>query len=201
LYVVNSSAGAGYFNPVVNLAAGVDNIEVHCNQPDTASIAAITTLTSRPVTTDWLEDFNGAITTSKKRPVSAGGNNSGSASPNIFTLANDKAGYFQWDDVTRGLCLLAGNIGTAQAAIVFFRTGASASISSLAAGANVNVTTGALTGTTGTVGRLTISADTATNRIYVENRLGALYVWAPSFFNCSTGFPGVGIVSEFVALP
>jgi hypothetical protein len=41
----------------------------------------------------------------------------------------------------------------------------------IAVQANVNVTTGVLTGTTGTVGKLTVSA-AADGKIYIENRLG-----------------------------
>lgn len=52
-----------------------------------------------------------------------------------------------------------------------FRTAATIAIGAQYAGANVDTTTGALTGTTGTDGKMTISVH-SDGKIYIENRLG-----------------------------
>jgi hypothetical protein len=58
-------------------------------------------------------------------------------------------------------------------AIVFYdATSPTAYAISVSAGSNTNVTTGALTGTTGTDGRFTVSAHTD-GKIYFENRRGS----------------------------
>jgi len=200
LYVVNSSEGAGYFDPVVNVNAAVRDVTVICNQPDSATTAAITKLTSRTVDTLWQERFNGVATQELRTQVASGGLNSGSVAPNAVTLADDKAGYWQWDGVTRGILLLCGNTSGAQSAVAAFRVGSSAFTSSLGAGANVDFTTGPLTGTTGTDTKLTLSADTSTNRLYIENRIGASHTWTPTFLSLSTNSPAIGILSDFVNL-
>lgn len=200
LYVVNSSAGAGYFNPVVNIAAGVRGVLVDCAQPDSTSSAGISVLTNRTYNTQWEERFNGTNITGKTTQIAAGSVQNGSAQPDLITLANDKAGYFQWDDVTKGVVIVGGNTSAAQNGLLAFRVGSGGSMTSLSVTANLNVTTGALTGTTGTVGKLTVSADTATNRLYIENRLGSTYSYAVTFLSCSTNSPGFGILSAFVNL-
>lgn len=60
----------------------------------------------------------------------------------------------------------------ANSAVGIFRAVATAFMNSIYAGSSVAFTTGALTGTTGTDGKLTISAHSDGN-IYIENRLGA----------------------------
>lgn len=61
---------------------------------------------------------------------------------------------------------LANNIG-----LVWVRAATASASAALAVGANVDVTTGALNGTTGTNGKLTISVNAGI--IYIENRTGA----------------------------
>lgn len=200
LYVVNSSGGAGYFNPAVNLSSGIRGILVDCNQPDTTSAAGIAVLTSRTFNTQWEERFNGTNITAKTLQIAAGGTQNGMAQPDLITLANDKAGYFQWDDITKGVVIVGGNSSTADSAVLAFRVGSSGYLSSLGITANVATTTGALTGTTGAAGKLTISADTATNRLYIENRRGGGYSYGVTFLSCSTNSPGAGILSAFVNL-
>jgi hypothetical protein len=202
LYVVNSTGGAGYFNPVVSIgsSSGVRGVLVDCNQGDATSAAGIAVLTNRPLNTLWEERFNGANITAQTQQMASGGVQNGSAQPDVITLLNDKAGYFEYDDVTKGLVLIGGNAAAAQSGLLTFRVGASGSLTSMSVTANLNATTGQLTGTTGTIGRLTVSADTATNRLYIENRLGGTYAYAVTFMSTNTNYPGSGILSPFVNL-
>jgi hypothetical protein len=203
IYAVNTSGGAGYYNPLISVVSTIRGISVVCNQPDPTSLAAITSLTSRGLGTLWSETLNG-VATAESPPEQrfSGGLQNGYAYLDSINLADDKAGYFQWDGITKGIFLISGNTSAAQSALVAFRCGdGSAFITGMAVGANVNTTTGQLTGTTGTDTRFTISADTATNRIYIENRLGGTYGYTASFTSCNTNFPGTGFVAEFVALP
>lgn len=202
IYAVNSSAGAGYYDPLISVASTVKGINVICNQPDPASLAAITKLTTRTAGTLWNESLNGVVT-SETVPAQrySGGSENGYAFLDTINLADDKAGYFQWDGVTKGIVLISGNTSAAQSAQVAFRCGdGNAFITGMSVGANVNTTTGQLTGTTGTDTKFTISADTATNRIYIENRLGSTYAYTVSFLSCNTNSPGSGVVSEFVTV-
>jgi hypothetical protein len=132
--------------------------------------------------------------------IAAGGTQNGMAQPDVITLLDDKAGYFQWDDVTKGLVLIGGNAAAGQSGLLTFRVGTSGSLTSMSVTSNLNVTTGQLTGTTGTDGKLTVSADTATNRLYIENRLGGTYSYAVTFLSCNTNSPGTGVLSTFVNL-
>lgn len=71
--------------------------------------------------------------------------------------------------------LLSVNVegGAAFSGIVYWRTAFGSESVIIAAGANLSVSTGALTGTTGVDGNITISADSTTGRLYIENRSGA----------------------------
>ena len=200
LYVVNSSGGAGYFNPAVSIASAVRGVLVDCNQPDATSAAGIAVLTNRTVNTQWEERFNGANITAQTMQIAAGGTQNGMAQPDLITLLDDKAGYFQWDDITKGLVLIGGNTAAAQSGLLTFRVGTSGSLTSMSVTSNLNATTGQLTGTTGTDGKLTVSADTATNRLYIENRLGGTYSYTVTFLSCSTNSPGNGVLAAFVNL-
>ena len=61
---------------------------------------------------------------------------------------------------------------TAEYAIILFECAGTPSLTSMLASANVALTTGILSGTTGTDTKLTISIDTSTRIVYIENRLG-----------------------------
>ncbi len=63
--------------------------------------------------------------------------------------------------------------GTAREGLVSLRATGTAAANKLTTGALFSVTTGALTGTTGTDTHVTVSADSADGSIYVENRTGA----------------------------
>jgi hypothetical protein len=89
----------------------------------------------------------------------------------VALAINDDSVYsFTPSSPTAGiLCLAAPYTGFA--GIVAYRTGDY--MMSLAKGADLEVTTGALTGTTGTDGKITVSTHTD-GKIYIENRRGAL---------------------------
>jgi len=203
LYAVNSISGsAGYFNPLISVPSTIRGINVTCNLPDSTALAAIASLTGRVTGTLWTETLNGVFASESislpNAYRAAGGSDNGYAFLDTINLADDHAGYFEWDGVTKGLILVSGNTSAAQSALIAFRCGdGSAFASALAAGADVSVTTGALAGTTGTDTKLIISADTATNRIYLENRRGGTYGYTISFISCNTNSPGTGTVSEF----
>ena len=72
-----------------------------------------------------------------------------------------------------GLFSLAVEGSAASSGIVFWRTNTASVCSQITASANLATTTGVLTGTTGTAGKVTVSTDTATGKIYIENRTGA----------------------------
>ena len=79
-----------------------------------------------------------------------------------------------------GLLVLApqGTTGSMGAilGLIYFDTGTPAT-ATLVVGASVNITTGALTGTTGTDAKITVSAHTD-GKIYIENRIGGARNWA-----------------------
>lgn len=89
------------------------------------------------------------------------------------TLADDMAFSFTPVGALPSMLVLLGNSGeAASTALVWVRANAAPSAGSLFAGANVAVTAGAaLTGTTGTDGKVTISPHTD-GLVYIENRLG-----------------------------
>jgi hypothetical protein len=108
-----------------------------------------------------------------------------------LTLNDDQAAYMQFTaSAARGLMLLGANTRAAGSAVVAFRVGASAFVHTLASvGATVTVGTGTLAGTTGTDTHLTIRADTATNRLYIENRTGATRDYGVIFPGMRIGEP------------
>lgn len=108
-----------------------------------------------------------------------------------LTLADDQAAYIEFSaDATRGLAVIAPNTAAAGSAIVSFRVQTSAFASLVASvGATVTVGTGTLAGTTGTDTHLTIRANTANNRLYIENRTGAARDYGISFLGLRVGVP------------
>jgi len=201
---INSISGsAGYFNPLISVPSTIRGINVDCNFPDPTSLAMIGSVTGQVVGTLWTETLNGVFASESISLANAyraaGGSDNGYAFLDTINLADDHAGYFEWDGVTKGLILVSGNTSAAQSALIAFRCGdGNAFVTSMSVGASVNTTTGTLAGTTGTDTKFTISADTATNRVYIENRLGGTYGYTISFISCNTNSPGTGTVSEFI---
>jgi hypothetical protein len=105
---------------------------------------------------------------------------------NFISLNNNTVATLDFDDAVRGILVVSGNVSAAQAAVIHFRVGTNLFTTILSATSNVDVTTGVLTGTTGVNGKLTISA-AADNKIYIENRLGALYSYQLTLLSSSGG--------------
>lgn len=106
-----------------------------------------------------------------------------------ISIADDAVYLFTFTGLTRGIITLAGNSATARSPIIAFRLGDGSAYCSLLTSeeTGVAVTTGVLTGTTGVDGNLTISAGTASNTLYIENRRGAALTWMPTFLSLSGG--------------
>jgi len=90
------------------------------------------------------------------------------------TIANNAVTIFNVGQLLGGIVALAGNVSSIPSALIWVRVGPTPEISIISSisGGNLDVTTGVLTGTTGVVGKLTVSCDSSSN-IYVENRLGS----------------------------
>jgi len=102
--------------------------------------------------------------------------------PTEITLNDDQACYIQFSAAARGVVVISSNAASAQSGVIHFRCGdASTHATSIAKTANLELTTGQLAGTTGNDTKLTFSADSTTNRIYLENRLGAVRGFTFSF--------------------
>ena len=93
-----------------------------------------------------------------------------SYSPRQYSIANNAVvSQNLGANLFVGLAFVASN--TPDYGIARIRAATTPSITSVSASANFAVTTGVLTGTTGTVGKLTLSAD-VNGMIYLENRTG-----------------------------
>lgn len=104
------------------------------------------------------------------------------------TIADDAVKTITLSGTTRnGMLLLTGNFAGARSAVVFFRVGDGSGHCTIvtSSGGVVTGTTGVLTGTTGVDGALTISVNTASPIIYIENRTGASCDYTFSFLNLS----------------
>lgn len=112
-----------------------------------------------------------------------------SLTPATLTLNDDQAAYIQFTaDAVRGVAVFGGNAAAAGSGVIAFRVQTFAFVTAIAtAGATVTVGTGTLAGTTGTDTHLTIRADTATNRLYIENRTGAARDYGFAFVGVRNG--------------
>ena len=100
-----------------------------------------------------------------------------------YTLADDTATSFTPPSTSGLLIVTAG--GSSRYALYNYTvvSGQAANFNSVSAGVNILQTTGALTGTTGTDAKATISGHTD-GKIYIENRLGASATFKVSFIAC-----------------
>ncbi len=90
-----------------------------------------------------------------------------------ITINTDSVYAYPMTGGLMGILILTtiGGADNTVGAMVIFRAASSPFTTSMVVGSNVNLTTGVLTGTTGTAGKLTISAATDGN-VYIENRRG-----------------------------
>jgi hypothetical protein len=106
-----------------------------------------------------------------------------------ITIADDGVATIAFSGITRGVMVLNGNADTSRSPMVAFRVGDVNAYCKVigATEANVATTTGVLTGTTGVDTNLTISADSASPTLYIENRRGAALAWMPTFLSLANG--------------
>jgi hypothetical protein len=184
LYINNSKQSAGYYNPAVYVSdPDSRNVKVSANTyfSDVTSLLDMTASRYAEFDYGFRKQYTGAY-------------RSNYSSWESFNLNDDQAGYFTIDTVIgrQGAMLIAGNTASAESGMVAYRVGdAFAFCSELNGTTNFATTTGQLTGTTGADGFLTISADTATNRVYVENRTGGIKNYV------ITNLCALGLVKDF----
>ena len=167
-YISNVFQGAGYYNPAIYYSTDALGVNVQSD----AAFSGVNTLSSKAAGTWYTEQFNGVKRSDVPQPELRF---SGSTA-NEISLADDRAGYVDLGTPgARGVFHLGGNLAGAGHCIFAFRCGdANAHVTVLSSGGvTVGAGTGTLAGTTGADGQLNIRADTATNRIYIENRTGA----------------------------
>jgi hypothetical protein len=87
------------------------------------------------------------------------------------SIADDAVVSFAPNQIIGTIILSSSSFGGSVPGIIHYRAVATATCTKIAGGANLNVTTGVLTGTTGTDGRVTVSC-TDSGIVYVENRMG-----------------------------
>lgn len=179
LYINNANQPSGYYNPAVYVAnANIRNIAVNANTYF-GDVTSLLDISASQYAETYFQD----------RKQFAGVYSSNFKSWTTVFLNNNQAGYFTINPVRgrSGMIAVSGNISSAESGTASFRVGdANAFCTELSGSTNFATTTGALTGTTGTVGNLTISSDTATDRIYIENRTGALKAYTITNL-CATG--------------
>jgi hypothetical protein len=145
------------------------------------SMGQVVALTNKVANSNYEESYTGTTTTDIKYTfrddvrieddIFADAYRS-TITPVEINIANDEAFYIEFNNITRGLACISGNAIGRKAGIFHFRCGDGTSLAEAiaASSTNVAVTTGPLTGTTGSAGDLTFSVDTSLNRIYLENR-------------------------------
>jgi len=181
LYINNSGVPDGYYNPAVYVSPTASNVKVSANTygGEVASLLDIPASNYAESEFRRIKQYTGVY-------------NSNYRSWDSFNLNDDQAGYFTIEFGNQGVILISGNAASAQSGMATYRVGDAFSFcSELNGTANFATTTGQLTGTTGADGFLTISADTATDRIYVENRTGSLRTYA------ITNLSATGFVKDF----
>lgn len=96
-----------------------------------------------------------------------------------YTIADDAVQAIQLPANTTGYATVNSS-SVAGSALVAFRAGSTPTVTAVHAGSLVNTTTGVLTGTTGTDGKVTISTHTD-SIFYIENRVGAAVAFGSWF--------------------
>jgi hypothetical protein len=93
------------------------------------------------------------------------------SSTETITILNDSVYEYEFQSTTsHGILVLHGFSDSTVYAMCVFRAASSVFMQQMIVGSDVNTTTGALTGTTGVVGKFTISVDAT--KLYFENRRG-----------------------------
>lgn len=93
-----------------------------------------------------------------------------------LSIADNAVVTIEFEAATYGILVINGNTVNAGPGIVAFKVGTSPYASLLTTSSTLEVSTGALTGTTGVDTKLTVSAHTD-NRIYIENRTSSARIY------------------------
>lgn len=168
LKLVNSSI---VHNTAVLAAAGCDGVRVRINgQSSDYTNAASKDRESADVQADDSHIFRGNL-------------NVGSlASGDNRVITDDSVTAFEFNGTAYGLVMLSSNASASPAMLLHFRVGTFGFINAVGSTpSGVTLTTGALTGTTGVDGDITISVHTD-NKLYIENRSGVQVSYQPAFF-------------------
>jgi hypothetical protein len=186
LFINNQNQPAGYYNPAIFVEVTCQDVRAIGTSNPSGDIAALMFPRGAYYSIEFegLKRYNGIYASSFRS--TAGGS----------TLDNNKAGFYEFNDVNFGVAVISSSTTAGGQALVSFRCGdANAFCTVLSSGgATVVGTTGQLTGTTGTPSNFTVAADTATNRLYIENRTGAIKAYHITFLS------SVAIFEEYVAV-
>lgn len=183
IYINNRYQSSGFYNPAIYYGSDIRSIYAWCG----VGYSDISKLTSQTAGTRFFEHFAGVeeseIVTTTEKVIADTFRSSEEA---IFS--DDSAKYIPIDSSARGMVLISGNTNTAGSALVHFRVVdylfATVITSS---GATVTASTGALTGTTGVDGELTVSAHTT--GLYIENRTGGSASYTYTFLSLDGSEP------------
>lgn len=173
------------YNPAIFMASGVRGVTATTHLPS----SQITTLTNKLANSFYSDSYSGILNTNithnfAKATVDILKSDTyrSTTDPTEIALADDQACYIQFSAAARGVCIISSNTSTAQSGVIQFRCGdAFTHATNIAKTADLNVATGQLAGTTGTDAKVTFSADSATNRVYLENRIGAIRAFTFTF--------------------
>jgi hypothetical protein len=183
IYANNANQAAGFYDPAVYIEAGCYGVEVSAKHKDTD----VTNLTDR-ASSAYTEISANEVRTRMKQRTRVLAVSGIVAKESETTIADDAVASVTFDVPARGILCISSNVSAGGCCTVAFRCGdASAYATVLSqAGATVAGSVGVLTGTTGTDARLNIGVDTATNRLFVENRTGASRSYSYSFLTLNT---------------
>jgi hypothetical protein len=182
-YVNNQNESAGYYNPAFSVITTCQNVKIkNCLDPG-GDITALAS--SNSVNYDFGELANKRFRGRHMDAVY-------SSTPFAVSLADDRAGYFEFDSACYGVVVIGGNTNSAGPVMLAFRCGdANKYIIDLAqassGGPTLELLTTALTNGGDTDGRLQFSAVTSANRIYIGNRTGGAKAYHATFLSLSAG--------------
>src|SRR5690606_11352025 len=136
--------------------------------------------------TAYYVEYNGVVQTNRKHKTRVSSVSGFTSSAANITIPDDGAAYIELRAAgARGMLAIPSRAKNNATALVSFRVGdANAHATVLAsAGKTVAGATGTATGTTGTDNQMNVFADTASNRLYIENRTGSSSGYAFTLLN------------------
>lgn len=172
LYINNANAAPGFYNPAIFCVSTCENIHADTSTNSSDVVSLLTP------SVNYSENFRD---THRFRGYQVSG--SFNSAPSALSLADDFAGYWSLSQAASyGIAMISGNLAAAGVIFAFVRVDASANVTVISStGPTIDVTTGPLANGGGVDTRLTLSADSATNRLYISNRLGTTRSYNLSF--------------------